>query len=78
MTGAEEILITPVKGVYISRMIKIAADTAKPARPNVTKIVAFGGEKRPKPTKMITSQEVSTTSRGMGTELCWDLRYMSH
>jgi hypothetical protein len=37
---------TPVKGtLYISRMMRIATDTAKPAERTVMKMAAFGGAK---------------------------------
>src|SRR5271165_4166320 len=53
--GSEEILSTPLNGVYISMMIKIAAETANAQITSATITVGLGGAKRPKPTKMATS-----------------------
>src|SRR5271156_5603942 len=69
-TGAEEILSTPLNGVYISMMRKIAAETDNAQIASVTITVGFGGAKRPKPTKMATSQATRTTSRGMDMPVC--------
>ena len=70
--GAEDILRIPLNGVYISRMIKIALETANALISRVTITVGLGGATRPKLTKIATSHETRTTSMGVGRELLSD------
>jgi len=70
--GAEDILRIPVKGEYISKIIKIAPETASAPTSRVTITVGLGGAKRPKLMKIATSHETRTTNRGIESELLSD------
>ncbi len=73
-----EILSTPLNGLYISRMMKTAEETAIAPRANATTTVEFGEAKRPKLAKMTASHETTTSRSGKGTAFCSDLRNRSH
>ena len=66
--------MTPLNGVYISMMIKIAPETARAQTTSVAIIVSLPGAKRPKPMKMTVSHETRTARRGNEREFCSDLR----
>src|SRR5215470_4761004 len=61
--------MTPLYGEYISKIKKIAPETASAETKRLLTAVALKGAKRPKLTKMTLSQRTSTTSRGSETEL---------
>ena len=60
--------ITPLKGVYISMIKKIAPETDNPATNREAMTVPLRGAKRPKPMKITVSQKTRITSMGVGTE----------
>src|SRR6478672_4225 len=66
--GADDIFRNPVNGEYISRMIKMAPETASAPTSRVTITVGLGGARRPKLKKTATSQETNTTKRGSERE----------
>ena len=68
-SGALEICISPWKGLYISRIKKIAPETDSAETSKLVITVALKGAKRPKLMKMTVSQITSTTSNGMETEV---------
>jgi hypothetical protein len=70
--GAEDIRRIPLNGEYISMMIKIAPETAREPISRVMITVGLGGAMRPKLTKITTSHETSTTSKGIDRELLSD------
>src|ERR1700761_5054091 len=72
--GAGESRMTPLKGIYISMMMKTAAETASAQTTNVTITVWLCGAKRPKLRKMEVSHATTTTRRGNERELCSALR----
>src|ERR1700747_3509699 len=76
--GAGEILRIPLKGVYISRMMKIADDTASALRASVAMTVTLGGANRPKLAKIAASHKIKTTNSGIGIGFCSDFRKSSH
>ena len=76
--GTGEILSTPLNGVYISRMMKIAEETASALRARVAITVELVGAKRPKLRKMAASHKTRTTNSGIGMGFCSDFRNMSH
>src|SRR5580704_12252599 len=76
--GVGGILSTPLNGVYISRMIKIAEETAIALRANVATVVELGAAKRPKLRKMAASHAARTNKSGSATAFCSALRNSSH
>jgi hypothetical protein len=68
--GEEEILITPLNGVYIAIMMKTAPETARAQANSVTNIVFVRGAKRPKLVKMKVSHKTTTPSKGKEREFC--------
>jgi hypothetical protein len=68
--GEEEILITPLNGVYIAIIMKTAQETASAQATSVTTIVLVCGAKRPKLVKMKVSHKTTTPSKGNERELC--------
>ena len=76
-TAVGEIFNIPLKGEYISMMMKIAAETASAQIISVRTTVEFGGAKIPKLTKIVTSHDVTTTNSGVGSKACSDSRNMS-
>src|SRR4029077_16007519 len=67
-SGALEISISPLKGVYISRIKKIAPETDNPEIHRAVTTVALRGANSPKLMKIAVSQKTKTTSMGLETE----------
>src|ERR1700675_799901 len=68
-SGALEICISPWKGLYISRIKKIAPETDSAQTHKVARAVALRGANKRKLVKMVASQKPSTASNGMETKL---------
>src|ERR1700730_4996092 len=68
-SGVLEICISPSKGVYISRIKKIAPETDSAQTNKVAIVVALRGAKRPKLLKIMASQKTSTASNGVEMKL---------
>ena len=66
--GASVARINPDPGVYISRIKRIAPETASADINKLVTIVALGRTKSPKLVKSNVSQKTSIASTGMGTE----------
>ena len=64
--------MTPLNGLFSSKIRKIAADTDKAASISVTIAVAFGGANRPTLTKTIAIQKTKMISMGreMDVSVC--------
>ena len=73
-TATGEIFNIPLKGEYISIMIKIAAETAIAQMTSVTITVELEGAKAPKLIKIATSHNVTTIKSGNDIEVCSDSR----
>jgi len=67
--GEEEILMTPLKGVYIAMMMNTAPETASAQATRVTNTALVPGAKRPKLMKMNFSHETTTSNKGNDREL---------
>ena len=74
--GALEIWISPLKGMYISRIRKIAPETANAAAKRLATAVALRGAKRPKLMKTTISQKTMTTSNVRENE-AFDCSYIN-
>jgi hypothetical protein len=74
--GALEIWMSPVKGMYISRITKIAPETADAAAKRLATAVRLRGAKRPKLTKTKISRKTMTTSNGRENE-AFDCSYIN-
>src|ERR1700675_3224904 len=68
-SGALEICISPWKGLYISRIKKIAPETDSAQTSKVAIVIGLRGANKPKLTKIVASQKTSTARSGMETEV---------
>jgi hypothetical protein len=68
-SGALEICINPSKGLYISRIKKIAPETDSAQTNRVAIAVALRGANKPKLLKIVASQKTSTASNGIEMKL---------